>query len=112
MGHDWDDMVYLVQLEGTDGKVFTSPNGAQIIYCMLELTKTENPGDLPANGFLIAPPEGKHPTRKVGKRSYQSGQEPVTHLLGILAVPRQIFLQEVVFRRVRMIKMRQKSPPG
>lgn len=43
MGHDWDDMVYLVQLEGTDGKVFTSPNGAQIIYMYARIDKNGEP---------------------------------------------------------------------
>ena len=43
MGHDWDDMVYLVQLEGTDGKVFTSPNGAQIIYLYARIDKNGEP---------------------------------------------------------------------
>lgn len=35
MGHDWEDMVYMVRLEGDDGGVFTSPKGAQIIYIYL-----------------------------------------------------------------------------
>ena len=35
MGYDWDDMVYMVRLKGPDGKTFTSPKGAQIIFLYL-----------------------------------------------------------------------------
>jgi len=35
MGYDWDDMVYMVRLEDSDGETFTSPKGAQIIYLYL-----------------------------------------------------------------------------
>ncbi len=32
MGKDWYDMAYLVRLEQSSGEVFTSPQGAQVIY--------------------------------------------------------------------------------
>jgi hypothetical protein len=35
MGYDWEDMVYMVRLEGPSGEGFTSPKGATIIYMYL-----------------------------------------------------------------------------
>ncbi len=43
MGNDWDTMVYLVQLEDSNGDVFTSPKGAQIIYFYLYLNVDGRP---------------------------------------------------------------------
>jgi DNA-binding beta-propeller fold protein YncE len=36
MGYDYDTMTYLVRLEDTSGNVFTSPEGATIVYIYLE----------------------------------------------------------------------------
>jgi len=35
MGYDWDDMVYMVRLQGADGGTFVSPKGAGIIFIYL-----------------------------------------------------------------------------
>lgn len=35
MGYDWEDMVYLVRLTASDGGIFSSPQGAQVIYIYL-----------------------------------------------------------------------------
>jgi WD40 repeat protein len=37
MGYDWEDMGYMVRLQGPDGATFTSPKGAQIIFLYLTL---------------------------------------------------------------------------
>lgn len=43
MGYDWDDMVYMVRLEGPDGETFTTPKGAQIIFLYLTPGKDGQP---------------------------------------------------------------------
>ncbi|MHC1782371.1 MAG: WD40 repeat domain-containing protein [Anaerolineaceae bacterium] len=43
MGYDWDDLAFLVRLEGPDGETFTSPKGAQIIFLYLTIGKDGQP---------------------------------------------------------------------
>lgn len=43
MGHDWDYLVYLVHLQMPDGKIYTSPKGAQIIYLYAQTGKDAQP---------------------------------------------------------------------
>jgi hypothetical protein len=50
MGYDWDDMVIMVRLEGSDGETFTSPKGAQIIFIYLILNEDGQPR-------IILPPQ-------------------------------------------------------